>query len=487
MSIVGKFKPDQFSGIILSLEEDYFNELISCLDEAIVSEDKEDVAEVILGLVDNHEPKNGKVPVPISTYMMELSRKQKLDMKSFYRVKNWYDLGSRNNVVFSKKKKAVEPERVEPVESEAVEETKEERVSSIPKPKKSRKSKAKVDESKETKTELDMELNNESETSEVSEEKPDAEESASEIVERVEEIPPEVKVEADKKAPESEVGDGPPSRIDGDKCVACQGTGKNTRGGECSPCMGTGLSKEAREQRVDEMDPEDRMDAINAILIKKAEARLEKDKEERKEILRQRQNAAEKAQKEAADRLKKRVVETPKPKKKSKPKSKPKKISKVPEREAVNILSVDRRNLEIFSREPATSPDLFLPFGDEFISKRLLDRSWKISHPHVNPFSRNKLMREALKFLVQGYRSYEDFLVFMDTASRNMTQQTVPPGRIWWMATYNEFLRFSLVKEYQQGDTTQFKLTLHWPDHPMIEFVTQEWRKANVKGAQDED
>jgi len=143
-----------------------------------------------------------------------------------------------------------------------------------------------------------------------------------------------------------------------------------------------------------------------------------------------------------------------------------------------DILSINPNNVDIYDTTPETHPDLFLEFEGEFISKRVLSKSWKTHHPSNNPVS-NDLLGEIVTEFMKKPLKYSDVMRMVDEMRCPYTSYTAK--RIWWMVKYNEFLRYSLVKEKTGYGEESYRLVQRWLNTPIIEYVYGEWSKANNK------
>lgn len=163
----------------------------------------------------------------------------------------------------------------------------------------------------------------------------------------------------------------------------------------------------------------------------------------------------------------------PKEKKKSTPKKKKSSAQKV----NAELLSIDPKNIEIYDITPETHPQMFLEFEGEFISKRVTEnKSWRPNHPAFNPIS-NELLKEIIDVFANRWVTYADVMKMVDHMTCAYTSYTAK--RIWWMVKYNEFIRYSLVKETRGYGEEAYRLVQRWVSHPMVSFALDEWKKAN--------
>ena len=197
----------------------------------------------------------------------------------------------------------------------------------------------------------------------------------------------------------------------------------------------------------------------------------------------------------------------PKPQAKGKPEPKPKPATQPQSAAAVaasnGLLAISHQNTQIYNLTHETSPDLFFRFDPEalgvnfgtnpecfeigeggkpeplYISRRVLDAAWRTRHPVNNPLS-DKSLGPVIDFLMDRWVNYDMLLRFID--NMDYTQIVYTARRVWWMMRYNEFLRFSLVKEALVSDKgLHFRLVQRWFNHPLVKYVTDQWLETNKK------
>lgn len=416
------FKQDQYTGVLARLSDGQFIGLLDVLASS-VKRDEIETVKIILSAIDaNPKTKDDEFPKDLSLQMMDFARKGVTDRKTYKKIRAWYSAMEQQGVDF---------------------------VKAVKKKKAKASAKAKAE----------------------AEEKPD-------VVKDDEVKKSEVKKDAQTTA-------DTPVKDDEGKLTIDDLTK------ELKMPEPTDLSDLPDPELEDDTDP-----APVTPVKAKAEPKPEPE-------------VKEKAKKDLPSETEQEPVAEDKPKPKPKKPKKPKKPIKPATGEphqpppSNGLLSVAHQNIQIYNTRHEDNPELFIqfepdPYGVSFeknpscfeissegepdplyISKRVLVPVWKPRHPMNNPMA-GKSLGPIIDFFMDHWVNYDMLLRFVD--NMDYTQIVFTARRVWWMVRYNEFLRYSLVKEALVSDEKlHFRLVQRWFTHPLVKYVIDQWELVNKK------